>query len=188
MSKIELYKQTYDKHKHLKNAADELGIKWQNLYYHLNSAGHPVTGDKERYGSDKDKFAKVMEDRFKSLIPYAKDGNMSKFQATVDFDVKGLQIDVKGSTKKDGYKNSPHKNPALRWAFTTKVQRDVADYLVCYCMTGKSCVDYGETQKILLIPKEFFKGKQMISVSCNKSKWYDFEVTEQELKEFFDML
>lgn len=52
-------------------------------------------------------------------------------------------------------------------------------------MEGLDCTEYGEIEKILLIPSEFYKNKQSISVSCNKSKWWDFEVTKEELVEFF---
>lgn len=47
---IAKYKATYDKHKHLGHAAAELGIKWQNLYYHLSKVGHPVIGIKSNTG------------------------------------------------------------------------------------------------------------------------------------------
>lgn len=183
---IELYKSTYDKYKNLKLAAVELGIKWQSLYVYLKEVNHPVTGDKERYGSDSDKMAKAIEDRFQNLVPYAKDNNKDKFQAKMDFDVRGYQVDIKSSTKKDGYKNNPHKGVALRWAFSVKVQEKVElDYMVLYCMSGTECTNYGEPERILLIPKEFVKNKQSLSVSCRSSKWYDFEVTETELESFF---
>ena len=185
---IELYKETYDKYKHLKNAAEELDIKWQTLYWHLSKVGHPVTGDKERYGSLTDKMARATELLFKEQVPYAVDRNDKKFQASVDFTVKGFNVDVKASCKKDCYKNNPKKNPNFRWAFTCKVQEDCADFLVCYCYSGYDSYDYKSVEKILLVPKEFYKNKQSFSVSCTKSKWYDFEVTQDELKEFFDML
>tara|TARA_B100001105_G_scaffold4933_1_gene3687 strand:- start:1822 stop:1989 length:168 start_codon:yes stop_codon:yes gene_type:complete len=54
-------------------------------------------------------------------------------------------------------------------------------------MEGYDCENHGEVEKILLIPKEYYKNKQSMSVSCKKSKWFDFEVTEEELKQFFDM-
>ena len=182
---IEDMKKCYDKHKNLKLAAKDIGMAWQTLYWNLNKEGHPVTGDKDRYGSLTDKLAKTTEDLFKYTIPFAEDFNEGKFQAKVDFNVKGLLVDVKSSTKKDGYKNNPKKNSSFRWAFSSKVQEDSADFLVCYCYSGYDADNFGEVEKILLIPKEFFKNKQSISVSCLKSKWYDFEVTEKELKDFF---
>ncbi|AUR84732.1 hypothetical protein NVP1063O_065 [Vibrio phage 1.063.O._10N.261.45.C7] len=182
---ISRYKDVYDKHKNLKLAAEELGMKWQTLYWHLKEEGHPVTGDKERYGSPTDKMAKYLEDVFQEWLPHSIDCNANKFQAKVDFKVGGYTVDIKSSTKKDGYKNNHKKNPALRWAFSTKVQEDLSDFLICFCMEGVDCTEYGEIEKILLIPSEFYKNKQSISVSCNKSKWWDFEVTKKELVEFF---
>lgn len=184
---IEDMKDVYDKHLNLKLAADELGMKWQNLYNYLRQANHPVTGNKEKYGSITDKLARYTEKKFHKLIPYAVDMNDEKFQAKLDFTVKNYKVDVKASTKKDGYKNNPSKNPSLRWAFSCKVQEEVnADFLVLYCYTGTDAENYGDVEKILLIPNQFFNNMQSISVSCRKSKWYDFEVTEDELKDFFD--
>ena len=186
---IGVMKSVYDKHKNLKLAADELGIPWQTLYYKLRIADHPVIGDKERYGSPTDKMAKHFEDLFKDLIPAAKDYNEDKFQAKVDFKVHNHLVDVKSSTKKDGYKNNPNKKPSFRWAFCVKVQEEVgADFMVCFCTSGYDCEDFGEVEKILLIPKEFYKNKQSISVSCKKSKWFDFEITEDGLIEFFNSI
>lgn len=184
---IEDMKNIYDKHLNLKLAAQELGMKWQTLYWNLTKVKHPVTGNKEKYGSLTDKFARSVEQKFNTLIPYAEDLNNDKFQTKIDFKIKGLYVDVKASTKKDGYKNVPNKNASLRWAFSCKVQEEThADYLVCYCYSGVDVDNAGDVEKILLIPYEFFKNMQSISVSCKKSKWFDFEVTEAELKEFFD--
>lgn len=185
---IELYKQVYDKHKNLKLAASELNMKWQTLYWHLSAVQHPVVGDKEKYGSTADKMAKRTENLFNEMIPYASDANEGKFQALVDFDVKGHSVDIKGSCKNDAYKNNPRKNKSLRWAFSCKVQEKCSDFLVCYCYEEESTDLADLVEKILLIPKEFYANKQSFSVSCNKSKWYDFEVSEEELLEFFDML
>ena len=180
--------EVYDKHKNLKLAAKELGMVWQTLYWNLTQINHPVTGDKERYGSLTDKLAKETEDLFKKTVPFAVDCNENEFQAKMDFKVKGFNVDVKASTKKDGYKNNPKKNVTYRWAFSCKVQNDLADFMVCYCYEGYEADQHGSVEKILLIPKEFFKNKQSMSVSCTKSKWYDFEVTEDELLDFFTNL
>lgn len=51
---------------------------------------------------------------------------------------------------------------------------------MCYYYSGTDAENYGDIEKILLIPNEFFKNMQSISVSCYESKWYDFEVTEEE--------
>lgn len=185
---IEKYKEVYDKYKNLKLTAEELGIKWQKLYWHLNRAGHSVTGDKERYGSPTDKMAREMEKHFHSLIPYAKDMNEDSFQYEYDFSIKGLKVDIKSSTKKDGYKKNPRKNASYRWAFSCKVQESSADFIVCFCMKGFDCEDHEGIEKILLIPKEYYKNKQSLSVSCRKSKWFDFEISEDDLKEFFESL
>lgn len=186
---IELFKDTYDKYLNLKLAAQELGVKWQTLYWHLNKVGHPVIGNKEVYGSPTDKLARYTEKLFSSTIPYAVDLNDEKFQAKLDFSVKGYKVDVKASTKKDGYKNNPRKNAAFRWAFSCKVQeKESADFLVCYCYSGYDTENFGDVEKILLIPKEFFKNMQSFSVSCANSKWYDFEVTVGDLVDFFDSI
>ena len=183
---IQVLCDTYDKYKNLKLAAQDLGIGWQTLYWNLTRVGHPVTGDKERYGSPTDKMANSLEKHFKKLIPYAEDFNEDLHQSPIDFLVKGLSVDIKSSTKKDGYKNNPRKNASFRWAFSTKVQEKSSDFMVMFCMSGFDCESYGEVERILLVPKEFYKNKQSISVSCTKSKWYEFEVSEKELKEFFD--
>ena len=185
---IEEMTKCYDKHKNLKLAAKELGMVWQTLYWNLNKEGHAVTGDKSRYGSLTDKMARYGEELFKSLVPHAIDSNDTTFQAKVDFNVNGIPVDVKCSTKKDGYKSNPNKNTSYRWAFSTKVQEDYAEYLVLFCMEGFDASDYGDVEKILLIPKEFFKNKQSLSVSCIKSKWFDFEVSKEELQEFFELI
>lgn len=186
MVDINLYREIYDKHKNLKIAATEIGVAWQHLYYHLSKVGHPVTGDKERYGSVTDKMARETELAFKKVVPYAVDENDKKFQSALDYNVKGLKIDIKSSCKKDGCKSNPIKSSSFRWAFSCRVQELISDFLVCYCYEGFDATDHGNVEKILLIPKEFYKNKQSFSVSCTKSKWYDFEVTEKELREFFD--
>lgn len=180
------YCELYDKYKNLKIAAEEAGIKWQKLYTILRKANHPVAGDKDMYGSIADKFARKTENKFKELIPYAIDHNNDVFQNKIDFSIGSVKVDVKASTKKDGYKNNPRKNASYRWAFSCNVQRSSSDFLVLFCFSGYNAEDCGEIEKILLIPCEFYKNKQSISVSCSKSKWYDFEVSEEDLKEFFD--
>ena len=184
---INTLKAVYDKHKNLKLAGEELKMPWQTLYYKLCKVNHPVVGDKAKYGSVTDKLAKYSEDLFQKMIPYAKDNNTSKAQASLDFEVKGLNVDVKSSCKKDPYANNDIKSGkgAIRWAISTRVQEGVADYLVCFLFEGYDAQEHGDVEKILLIPAEFFKNKQSISISVKKSKWYDFEVTEQELIDFF---
>ena len=67
--------EAYRKHKNLKIAARELGMAWQALYVILRKAGEPVTGDKLRYGSDRDKLGALAEAEFKRLVPFAQDLN-----------------------------------------------------------------------------------------------------------------
>lgn len=185
MHDLQKYKNVYDKHLNLKLAAMELNMKWQTLYWHLSKENHPVIGDKEAYGSPTDKMAKALEDYFNGIVPEAVPYNAGKFQAPMDFSVNGYSVDIKAATKKNGYKSNPRKNPSFRWAFSTKVQEKSSDFMVMFCMEGYSCEDYGNVEKILLVPKEFYHNKQSISVSCANSKWYDFEVSEAELQDFF---
>jgi len=37
-----------------------------------------------------------------------------------------------------------------------------------------------------IIPKELYANTQSLSVSCKKSKWFDYEVSEEDLLSFFD--
>lgn len=169
----------YEKHKNLKLAADELGIKWQTLYSRLKKAGHAVTGDKERYGSDKDRLATKAESLFKTLVPFAENQNGLKFQAKVDFVINGKKVDIKASTLKKGMKHSNIR----RWAFSVKKQEFVADFLVCFAF------DDDGGYKILLIPAEFIRFYQSISISENaKSKWLEYEIDPNELAPFFNEL
>ena len=91
---IPLYKEVYDKHMNLKIAAQELGMKWQTLYWHLSREGHPVLGDKKRYGSDIDKLAEYTEDLFQNLFPEANNNNGDKFQSKYDFTLGDYKIDI----------------------------------------------------------------------------------------------
>lgn len=182
-----VYTEAYDKHKNLKIAAKELDMPWQTLYWYLKKLDHPVEGDKAKYGSLTDKMARYAEELFIKSVPHAVDHNKTTFQAKEDFTVNGYSVDVKSSCKKDGGSNLNKKN--FRWAFSTKVQEKVhTDFIVCYCFEEYDNQDAYTVAKTLLIPNEFFTNKQSISVSCIKSKWYDFEVTEQELTAFFKEL
>ena len=60
--------QAYAKHRNLKLAAGELGICWQTLYVRLKRAGVPVTGDKLRYGADRDRLGATCEAEFQRLV------------------------------------------------------------------------------------------------------------------------
>lgn len=164
----------YRKHKNLKIAAEELGIKWQHLYIKLCEAGEPVTGDKEKYGSDSDKFAAKGERLFLHLVPSAKDMNRKKFQSKFDFLVSGLKVDVKCSQKRLSNANSKQK----RWAFSVKKQRLIADLVVCFGYDGD------EVETCLAIPGEICRNHGTISLSCRGGKWADYQVKTNELNEF----
>jgi hypothetical protein len=167
----------YEKHKNLKIAANELGVKWQSLYVRLKKAGIAVTGDKERYGSDKDRLANKAESIFQSLVPNAISQNDIKFQSKVDFMVGDKKIDVKCSNLNKGMKNSPLK----RWAFSVKKQEFIADFLVCFAFIGNV-----DSYKLLLIPGELIKKYQSISISENlNSKWLDYQIDPGEINDFF---
>ena len=175
---IESIKSAYEKHRNLKIAADELGIKWQRLYVMLRSAGIPVTGDKARYGSSKDRMAARAELEFSRLVPSAISQNAIKFQAEVDFLVGSEKVDVKASTLHRGSKNFA----ALRWAFSVKKQEFCADFIVCFAITEGG-------YRILMIPGEVVRKYMTISVSeKGKSKWLQYEVTQEELTQFFTEL
>lgn len=167
----------YEKHKNLKIAASEIGIKWQTLYYRLKKQGVSIIGDKLRYGSDRDRLSSIAEAEFKKYVPTAVSMNEIKWQFKYDFTVNGHKVDVKCSTKR----RLSSKYPSLSWAFSFKRQSLICDFVCCFCLG-----DDRKTEKVLLVPSEFFKGLQTISVSVNgASKWLDYEVEADELEEFF---
>lgn len=167
----------YRKHMNLKLAASELGIAWQTLYVRLKKLGEPVVGDKLRYGNDRDKLAAKAEVLFKALVPYAVDHNRLQFQAKYDFDVAGFKVDVKASKPRQLHK----KFSALSWAFSFKRQALVCDFIVCFCMD-----EDGAAEHILLVPSEFFRGLQTVSVSRDGgSKWLQYKISSEELAPFF---
>lgn len=168
----------YAKHKNLKLAAQELGIAWQLLYTKLKEQGVRITGDKLRYGNDRDKLAAMAEAEFLRLVPAAADQNAIRHQAKWDFEVYGKKVDVKASLKRQ---LNP-RYPAMSWAFSFKKQSLVCDFIVCFCMADRQTAE-----KILLVPSEFFEGLQTVSVSCvGSSKWLDYEIAAQDLAPFFD--
>jgi hypothetical protein len=167
----------YEKHKHLKHAANELGIPWQTLYCRLKAAGIPVTGDKLRYGNDRDKLAAHAEAAFKRLVPSARNANGEKYQAEIDFVVGGLKVDVKASMPR----KLNAKYPAESWAFSFKRQSSKCDFFVCFCMDEEK-----QPEMVLLVPREFFDGLQTISVTrLGQSKWKDYQIKPDELAPFF---
>lgn len=180
---VEVMIASYDKHKSLKVVSEDTGIPWQTVYWHLKRVGVQVTGDKRRYGSDKDKMAAKYEDIFLATVPYATPNNSTEFQSKYDFSIGSVNIDVKSATLSNSSNRAGRINN--RWSFS--ISKDVgADYLVLYCLNGDvmdNCI-----HKILLIPNEFSSDKQTISVSPNHSKWFEFEVSSGELRDFFDLI
>lgn len=170
----------YAKHKNLKLAAAELGIGWQLLYTRLKNQGVAVTGDKLRYGSDRDKLSAMAEAEFLRLVPAAASQNALRHQSKWDFEVHGKKVDVKASLKRQ---LNP-KYPAKSWAFSFKKQSLLCDFIVCFCMADRET-----TERILLVPSEFFAGLQTVSVSVSgESKWLDYAVAPEDLAPFFDAL
>lgn len=167
----------YEKHKNLKIAASEIGIKWQTLYSRLKNQGVSATGDKLRYGSDRDKLSAKAEDEFRLYVPSAKSMNDIRWQSKYDFSVNGHKVDVKCSMKRK--LSSRYKN--LSWAFSFKKQTLVCDFVCCFCLNENK-----DTEVVLLVPSEFFKGLQTVSVaSSGNSKWLDYSIDPNELEEFF---
>lgn len=168
---------SYSKHKNLKISAAELGIPWQSLYVQLRKEGVQVTGDKLRYGTDRDKLGALAEQEFCRLVPIASDLNAKSFQSKYDFDVLGFKVDVKASMPRQ--LNKRYK--ALSWAFSFKKQSMICDFICCFCLNEDKTIRH-----VLLVPKEFFHGLQTVSVSCDGySKWLDYKVEASELAPFF---
>jgi len=169
--------EAYLKHMNLKLAANELGIKWQTLYCRLKNQGVNVIGDKLRYGSDRDKLSAKAEELFKLSVPSAISMNHIKWQYKHDFEVNGFKVDVKCSMKRCLSK----KYSAKSWAFSFKKQTLECDFVCCFCLD-----DNKNVETVLLVPSEFFKGLQTVSVSCvGNSKWLDYSVSLNDLEEFF---
>jgi len=170
----------YEKHKNLKLAAADIGIKWQTLYSRLKNQGVNVVGDKLRYGSDRDKLSSFAETEFIRLVPSAVNMNSIKWQYKYDFEVNGYRVDVKSSMPRQLNKKYPSKS----WSFSFKKQSLVCDFVCCFGIGENK-----EVQKIILVPSEFFKGLSTVSVSITGvSKWLDYEIGGYELEDFFHLL
>lgn len=171
----------YDKYKNLKLAADEIGMKWQKLYTVLIKEGVKVTGDKARYGSASDRIAVIGEQIFKETIPEAIDNNNFKYQATIDFTVLDYTVDVK--TSKLQHKTDKHKSTE-RWAYCINKQKDIAEFFVFYALD-----DDLKPIHIFLMPNEIVTTATSVSIPASKnSKWFDYEVTKEDLQDFFKSL
>lgn len=166
----------YAKHKHLKLAANDVGIPWQTVYVHLKRAGVAVTGDKLRYGSDTDRTAAVAEQHFLRLVPSATDQNAAKFQSKVDFLIHGFGVDVKASRL-----HGAGAGKSKKWMFSVKKQEAVADFFVCFAYTE----DLQQVVRTLLIPGELARHHTSISLPENGGKWADYEVAPESLAQFF---
>lgn len=170
----------YSELKSLKLVGEQIGVPWQTVYWWLKKRGINVTGNKRLHGSDKDKMAVKYEDLFHQIVPHSKPQNDLKYQAKFDFVVNGYTVDVKSSTLSSMCSRGGRMN--YRWSFSTKKNME-ADFMVCFCLNGD--INENSVNRILLIPNEFCRDKQTISVSVRQSKWHDFEVSERGLVEFF---
>lgn len=172
--------ESYSRLKNLKLVEKEISIPWQTVYWHLKKAGVNVVSDKSLYGSTKDKFAHIGEQFFNKLIPYAENQNLISFQPKIDFIVKGYGVEIKSAKFTSSGKNK-------RWAFSLKRQKKVADFFILMAFNELE----NEILHYFLIPNELLKKEiQTISVpqDVNRTKWRDFLISREELKDFFDMI
>lgn len=177
---VEQMKSLYSEHQRLHTVGDILNIPWQTVYWWLKKEGVVVTGNKEKHGGNKDQIALIGEKLFAKVCDKAVDQNKLMFQPKFDYLLADLKLDVKTSFLRSQSGKGSKVN--LRWAFNCRKQQD-ADYIICYCLSGE--LDHSVVENILLIPNEFIQEMQTISVSPRKSKWLEFKITEQELKNFF---
>ncbi|OCG77342.1 hypothetical protein A9G42_05405 [Gilliamella sp. Nev6-6] len=178
---IEQCIESYSRLKNLKLVGLEVGIPWQTVYVYLKRSGVAVTGDKARYGSATDRVAVIGEQRFKKAVPFAIDNNDLQFQASVDFSINNLTVDVK--TSKLQHKQ-PNNRSSERWAYCVNKQKDIADLFVFYALN-----DDLETEHVFLMPNEIVTNATTISIpKSGKSKWFDYKVEENELANFFKQL
>ena len=177
---MSIYSEAYQKHMNLKLAASEIGIPWQTLYVYLKREGIAVTGDKLKYGSDRDRLAAMAETKFLELVPHAKPMNAIKWQSKYDFEAGFQKVDVKAAKP-----HQPNKRyPGKCWSFSLKKQSLICDFIVCFCFE-----DDGKLAHCILVPSEFFSGLQTVSVSCSGySKWLDYKVDASTLADFFSSI
>lgn len=157
-------------------AAEELGMKWQTLYWNLIKVGHPVTGDKSRYGSGSDLLAAAAEKHFNELVPSATCQNINEYQAKFDFDIYGLKVDIKAANPTAITAKYPYK----RWNFSIKKQRLSADFIVCIAYENS------RPHRYLLLPKEMICEQTGISLGERNGKWSDYEIAPEDLQPFFE--
>ena len=169
-------KDSYERLENLKLVSGEVGIPWQTVYVHLKSIGVRVKGNKLKYGSDSDRFGAKAEQHFANIIPAAIDMNESQFQAKYDFEIAGMTVDVKSARLRRSSKISNAK----RWAFSVRRQEMFADFIVAIAYRDNTPAHY------FLFPSEAIRHFQTISVAERGGKWWDYEVSKDELIEFFE--
>lgn len=173
--------ESYSRLKNLKLVGLEVGIPWQTVYVYLKRSGVTVTGDKARYGSAIDRVAVIGEQRFHKAVPFAVDNNNLQFQASIDFSVYNLTVEVK--TSKLQHKKS-YKKSTDRWSYCVNKQKDIADLFVLYALN-----DDLETEHVFLMPNEIVTNATTISIpKSGNGKWFDYKVEEDELARFFKQL
>ncbi len=174
-NKIDICIKKYKELQNLKLVAQETGIPWQTVYWYLKKGGIEVTGNKNVYGTTIERFGYRGEEYFQEIVPNAINQNNIKFQSKIDFVVGNNSIDIKSAKFKHD-----------RWAFTLIKQIKEADFfvLLAYCSEGK------EVQHHFLIPNEMLrKSLKTISIplKVQKSKWHDFIISKEDIKEFFEL-
>lgn len=173
---MSVYSDAYEKHKNLRLAAEELGIKLPKLYYNLKKEGVVVTGDKTKYGSRKDQFGAKAEGEFQSMFPRAVNNNGKEFQAKIDFYLDGLGVDVKGAAPSGSDKRFSNK----RWAFSLKKQESIADIFFCIAYLDDKPFKY------FVIPGDLVRFYQTISIPMSgRTKWAEFELSREECIQSF---
>ena len=177
--------EAYARHKNLKLAANELGVRWQQLYARLRKLGIPVTGDKARYGSAKDRLASKAERLFAEDVPTAEDSNAQQYQSMIDFSVGGFTVDIKASRLHPARQERSGKTTAPRWMFSINKQKDKADFFVMYAFDFAA----DRVEHVFLVPAEIATTKSTIVVAESlSSKWADYRVDRNDLADFFRML
>lgn len=177
MPTIQEKKDAYQKHKNLKLAAAELGMSFQTLYWQLKKEGVPITGDKERYGSSKDRFGCHAERLFSEIVEFSEGQNDIKHQAKFDFLVGEIRVDVKAAKRQSLGVGSGGD----RWAFSIKKQKNECDFFVLFAFSPTA-----ELEEIFVIPSELICGMQSISISVNgRSKWHAYKTSREGLRGMF---
>jgi len=92
--------------------------------YHLYKAGVTLTGDKLRYGCERDKQARKAELFVLSQLNGAVDHNAAQFQPKTDVTYRGFRIEVKSSVLQ-------HRRGQLILSFMVEKQPHIVDLFVC---------------------------------------------------------